>query len=181
MKSTAHLHQDHQFILRALRILDEMACRVETGEKLRTPDAERLMVFLRGFADRFHQGKEEGVLFPALLQDRAQSHHPELYAAIFQHDRHRSLLDGLEEAIRTGNSREFIYFARRLRQILSEHVEDEEQNLFELANLMLSSSQDQTVNADMESYDLQWQNENLPAMIQTLVDLETYYIPRSAA
>ena len=181
MKSTAHLEEDHKLILRALRILDEMASRVEQGDNLRTHDAEGLVLFLKGFADRFHQGKEEGVLFPALLRDRSQKNYSDLCTVIFQHERHRSLLDGLEESVHTGSSREFIYFARRLYDLLLAHVENEEENLFELANASLTHSEDEEVNVDMQQYELLWQNENLPGMIQTLVDLETRYVPKSAA
>src|SRR5262245_8980035 len=104
-----------------------MARGVEQGQILRLTDAEGVLAFLKGFAERFHQGKEEGVLFPTLLRDRSQKYHLDLSAAIFEHDRQRSLMDGLDEAMRTGNAREFVYFARRLSTVLRDHINDEEQ------------------------------------------------------
>ena len=181
MQSTTHLEDDHKLILRSLHILDEMTLRVEHGQRLNAKDAEGIVQFLKGFADRFHQGKEEGVLFPALLQDPTQIHHMDLAADIFQHDRQRSLIDGLEESVRTGNSREFVYFSRRLSHFFRDHIQDEEQNLFELMNSALTPEEDRAVNAGMHNYDFHWQNENLSRLIQGLMDLETEYLPRFAA
>ena len=181
MLSTTHLEDDHKLILRSLRILDEMSERCEQCRKLSPEDAERLVQFLKGFGDRYHQGKEEGVLFPALLQDPSQKHHKDLAADIFQHDRQRSLIDGLEESVHTRNVTEFIYFSRRLSLFLRDHIQDEEQNLFELMKSVLTPEEDRAVNAGMQRYELIWQNENLKKLIQSLMDLETEYLPKSAA
>jgi hemerythrin-like domain-containing protein len=181
MKCIDHLQDDHKLILRALCILDEMACRVEQGQKLHTRNAGNLILFLKGFADRFHQGKEEGVFFPALLRDARQEHHSDLRAAVFQHDRQRSLMDGLEESIRIENSSEFVYFARRLSHVLRDHVEEEEQSLFSQAASALTPTEDEAVKVEMQEYELLWQNKNLPGLIQNLVELEASYISKPAA
>lgn len=181
MLCTTHLEDDHQLILRSLRILDEMTERCEQCRRISAEDADRLVQFLKGFADRFHQGKEEGVLFPALLKDPSQKHHMDLAADIFQHDRQRSLIDGLEESVHTGNVNEFIYFSRRLSLFLRDHIQDEEQDLFELIKSVLSPEEDKAVNAGMQRYELLWQNVNLQRLIQSLMDLETQYLPKSAA
>jgi len=181
VKSTTHLEDDHKLILRSLGILDEMTGRVEEGQTLHSRDAEEVVLFLKGFADRFHQGKEEGVLFPALLRNRSEKHDADLSAAVFEHDRLRSLMEGLEESIRTHNSSEFVYFARRLSRVLRDHVKEEEQNLFEIVNRTLAPSEDEAVKEEMQQYELLWQNQNLPGLIQMLVNLESRYISRPAA
>ena len=59
MKSMTFLIEDHRKILRALNVLEEMAARVQRGQKLNEKDVKGILAFLEGFGDRHHQGKEE--------------------------------------------------------------------------------------------------------------------------
>lgn len=61
MKTTRQLKEDHGQILRALDVLEEMAARVRRKQPLEPEDTLELVAFLPGYADRHHQGTEEGV------------------------------------------------------------------------------------------------------------------------
>src|SRR5688500_7832135 len=101
MKATNHLMEDHKYILRALNVLDQMAKAAGRGEQIDAQDVEDILQFLRLFADRHHQGKEESVLFPAILKDGHQGEYPKLCHLVFEHNQERSLVEGLEESLRT--------------------------------------------------------------------------------
>jgi hemerythrin-like domain-containing protein len=134
MKSTSVLQEDHKYLLRSLNILAEIASRVEASQGVNQKDMEILLDFLKGFGDRHHQGKEESVLFPALLRDREQKNYHKLCSLIFEHNRERSLVRGLRDSLLTKNTRELVYYAQRLNEILRAHIKEEEEVLFPLVD-----------------------------------------------
>ena len=181
MKSTALLLEDHRHLLRALSVLEEMAKRAQRGESLNERDVEDLLEFFRSFGDRHHQGKEEGVLFPELLQDRAQKNYQELDHLIFEHDRDRSLIEGLQDSILTKNAKDFVYCAGRLIEILRAHIHKEDEVLFALVDSTLTPSQDERVAQDMKSYDQLWQDKELSGLLAQLDHLESKYVVKAPA
>ena len=64
MKSTEFLIKEHKLILRALDVLDAMSASIEKTETVGHPDIDKILDFLRWFADAHHQAKEETICFP---------------------------------------------------------------------------------------------------------------------
>jgi hemerythrin-like domain-containing protein len=181
MKLTDLLREEHRHIRRASGILLEMAARAESGQDVDQSDLERVLEFLKGFGDRFHQGKEECVLFPALLIDRDQKHYPQLCGLVFQHNRERFLVDGLCECLAARNAGDFIHHARKLDEILLSHLREEEEVLFPLAAGAFSPAEDERVFSEMQGFDAAWQKRELSGQLQNLADLESKYVaPRVA-
>src|SRR5438309_379429 len=113
MKCTDLLRKDHQIILRALDVLEQMADEVKKDHSVHPQDVESIVGFLKEFEDEHHQTKEESALFPILLKNSG-SQQAKLAQMLFEHDQERSLLDGLEEAIKTKHGPDFVHFAERL-------------------------------------------------------------------
>jgi hemerythrin-like domain-containing protein len=151
MKCTDLLMQDHKVILRALDVLDQMANRVEDDHPAEGEDVEMILRFLRTFADDYHQGKEESALFPELLRSSSANQGP-LRQMIFEHDQERSLVEGLEEAVRTNKGADFVHFARRLTSLIRTHIHKEDHILFEIAEQLLSAEQDARVSAELDTF-----------------------------
>lgn len=180
MKSTDLLREEHRQIRRALDILLDMAARAEQGQDLNQDDIEGVLGFLRGYGDRFHQGKEECVLFPALLRDEDQKYYPRLCGMVFEHNRQRFLVDGLCECMLAKNANHFIRHARRLNEILISHLHEEEEVLFPLVGAALSPAEDDRVLSEMRGFDTAWQKRELSGQLQRLADLESRYRPQIA-
>jgi hemerythrin-like domain-containing protein len=180
MKATAVLMNEHKYILRALNILEQMALEVERGEAIDDTDTEYLLQFLRTFADGHHQGKEECVLFPAMLEgDR--SDYPKLCQMIFEHDQERSLVEGLEDAVRTKKGKDFVYYARRLVNILRTHIYKEDHILFGLADAAFSAEEDERVARNLADYERSWQDTVLSGQLKRLNALEWRYLGKAAS
>ena len=152
MKATLLLKSDHKQILRALSVLEEMVARVQLGARPDATDVRGVVDFLNGFGDYHHQGREEFVVFPALLRDRGQKNYKELAGMIYEHNRQRSLLEGLQDSLLTRKTADFIYCATTLIKILREHVREEEDVLFPLIDAMFSPSEDERVAQGMTAY-----------------------------
>lgn len=179
MKSTVVLREDHRHLLTALNILAEMAAQGERAQSVNEKDLETLLVFLKGFGDRHHQGKEESVLFPALLRDREQKNYQKLCALTFEHNRERSLVGGLWDSILTKNTRDFVYYAKRLNDILRAHIKEEEEVLFPLVESTLSPTEDELVVREMKAFDTAWQETELPSQLRNLSDMDSKYLSKA--
>jgi hemerythrin-like domain-containing protein len=151
MKCTDILIQDHQIIRRALDVLDIMSARVENGEALEPEHVETLLGFLRTFADDHHQVKEESALFPELLQT-SLANDARLRQIRFEHDQERSLVEGLEDALRTKKGSDFVHFAKWLSLLIRTHIHKEDNILFELAERSFSQEQDEQVTAELNKF-----------------------------
>src|SRR5689334_21339615 len=131
MKCTDLLDKDHQIILRALDVLEQMANEVKKTHVVDPRDIEFVVRFLKEFEDEHHQTKEESALFPILLKNSAFQQ-ARVNQILFQHDQERSLVDGLEEALKTQHGQDFVHFAERLVTLLRSHIYNEEFGLFGL-------------------------------------------------
>jgi hemerythrin-like domain-containing protein len=172
MKCTSLLSQDHNAILRALQVLRAMAARTEQAEPVGTEDIQKLLRFLRAFADDHHQTKEESALFPELVRTSAVNYEP-LRHMIFEHDQERSLVEGLQEALCTKKGSEFVYFAKRLIQLLSTHIQKEEEVMFQIAEQSLSDEQDEHIVSQLEKFRVE------PEVLADLQHLEWTYLRRT--
>jgi len=157
-----------------------MAINVEDGKRIDEIDLEDILRFLKIFADDQHQGKEENVLFPAILRCAECSHYPKLRQMIFEHDQERSLVEGLEEALRTKKGKDFVYFADRLNQILRTHIYKEDNILFELADANLSPQEDERVAKELIEYERNCDPKVLGPLLDRLHALEWKYLGKAA-
>jgi len=173
MKCTDLLTQEHKTILRALDILDHMAARIEEDQPLAVEDVETILRFLRAFADNQHQAKEESALFPELLRTSAANDAP-LRQMIFEHDQERSLVEGLEDSLRTKRGMEFVHFANRLTGLIRTHIRKEDNILFPMAERCLSPEQDERVTTELNKFEVD------VAFLADLRRLEWTYLRRVA-
>jgi hemerythrin-like domain-containing protein len=173
MKCTDLLIQDHKIIVGALDVLDRLAERVGNDLPVDVQHVEMLLHFLRTFADDHHQTKEESALFPELMRTPAGSE-ARLRQMIFEHDQERSLVEGLEDALRTKKGVEFVLFANRLSALIRSHIHKEDTVLFGIAERWLSAEQDERVVAGLEKFQID------PSIVADLHRLESTYLTRAA-
>jgi hemerythrin-like domain-containing protein len=173
MKCTDLLTQEHKTILRGLDILDHMAARIEEDQPIAVEDVETILRFLRAFADNQHQAKEESALFPELLRTSA-ANDAALRQMIFEHDQERSLVEGLEDSLRTKRGMEFVHFANRLTGLIRTHIRKEDNILFPMAERCLSPEQDERVTTELNKFEVD------VAFLADLRRLEWTYLRRVA-
>ena len=171
MKSISDLTEDHRIIWRSLDVLDEMSARTQNQQPIPEQDVLTLLRFLRVFADDHHQTKEESALFPVLMQTKANGR---LRQMIFEHDQERSLVEGLEDSLRTRKGAEFVHFANRLAQLIRTHIQKEDTVLFPIAESCLSEQQDERVTAELQKFTVD------STLLDDLRRLEWAYLKRAA-
>src|SRR5262249_31936542 len=92
----------------------------------------------------------------------------------FEHDQERSLVEGLEDALRTKKGPDFVLLAKWLALLIRTHIHKEDNILFELAERSLSSEQDEQVTAELNRFQVD------PGIVGALDGLEATYLSPAA-
>lgn len=138
MKPTDVLMEEHRVIERALDALEEAATRLELGRDVPKEVLESLLDFIRGFADRCHHHKEEGVLFPYLESRGLSSTDGPVGVMLQEHEIGRRHVTAMAGAVDTSRGVEFAAHARAYIQLLREHIDKEDHVLFPMADEVMA-------------------------------------------
>jgi hemerythrin-like domain-containing protein len=177
MKTTHFLIQEHKLILRALDVLDSMSASVEKTGTVEGPDVEKILDFLRWFADAHHQAKEETILFPALKTAAVSQNRPVEHMTL-EHDQERALIEEMEKDLRLAKLSEFVACANRLNSTLRNHIYKEDHILFETADAVLSPQEDDAAFEQLSRFDTVTDKQALQERLRELRSLEWKYLGR---
>ena len=175
MRSTNLLTQEHKLILRALDVLDALTASMEARGEFDEDAVDRVLDFLRWFADAHHQVKEETILFPAIkacsgAEDRPVSH------MMFEHDRERQSIEDLEKDVRLKKLPDFAAAENKLSSTLRNHIYKEDELLFPEADSLLSSQQDDVIFEQLQRFDTPFDKQTLEHKQSELHSLEWKYL-----
>src|SRR5262245_66035921 len=106
-----------------------MADLMESTGSANQTDVDKVLNFLRWFADAHHQAKEEMILFPALKAAAAAQDRP-VQHLILEHRQERLLIEDLEKNLRLGELSNFALCANHLSSTLRNHLYKEDRILF---------------------------------------------------
>lgn len=144
MYATQELRNEHEGIRVALAVLEKMADDAEAGGTPNLNDADRILDFLRTFADKCHHGKEEDLLFPALEKAGVSRDQGPIGVMLIDHEHGREHIKAMVQALaglHSGDSDSPVAFAAAARgyvQVLSSHINKENNVLFVMAEQHLS-------------------------------------------
>lgn len=137
------LKHDHRVIERALRAVDGVCTRLGWGERVPPEVLAGLVDFISDFADRYHHGKEERYLFPALQRRGVGSGRGPLSVIADEHEAERELTDQMRRSVEgyreydEESARRFVQAASRYGELLLRHMEREDSILFRIADEVL--------------------------------------------
>ncbi|MFX1250788.1 MAG: hemerythrin domain-containing protein [Promethearchaeota archaeon] len=144
MKPTEELMKEHEAIQVMLSILEQMCNRLELGERLPPGKLERVLEFIKLFADKCHHGKEEDLLFPAMIKAGFSKEGGPIAVMLHEHVIGRNAVKGMDEAlVKYKQSKDtipegFIENARTYIRLLRQHIDKEDHILYPMANQHLS-------------------------------------------
>jgi hemerythrin-like domain-containing protein len=154
MEPTEILSSEHRVIERVIAALDAAADRLEASEPMRVDFFLDAIRFIRNFADGYHHGKEEGVLFEAMARNGMPITGGPIGMMLYEHDRARELTAGLSNAadqLVAGDRRvtdTLVDYARAYGELLRQHIFKEDNILFPMAARMIAPQDRETVLAD---------------------------------
>ena len=136
------LREEHVIIERALSVLEAFALGVEAGKAVPKERVESLLDLLKTFADKCHHGKEEQILFPALLATKAGDAKATVDDLLKEHEVGRATVRRMSDGIAGWEKPEargrFASAAHDYVDLLRRHIAKETEGLLPLSERLLS-------------------------------------------
>ena len=140
MNYTEELKDEHKGIVLMLQILEKICDVLDAGEKVDAGHLERIVEFLKVFADKCHHAKEEELLFPAMEKAGIPKEGGPIGAMLQEHEIGREYVKGFGEAVgeykstKTEASQKIVKNARNYIALLLQHIVKEDTVLYPLAD-----------------------------------------------
>lgn len=143
-KPTEYLTEEHEAIKKMLKIVDKVSQKLESGEEVVPDHLEKIVYFIRGFADKCHHAKEEDLLFPAMIESGVPEEGGPIGVMLQEHDEGRGYVGQMKEAAekyKDGDKSlcaQFVENGRNFINLLSQHIDKENDILYQIANMHIS-------------------------------------------
>jgi hemerythrin-like domain-containing protein len=138
------LMEEHRIIEKALDAMEAWTAKLAAGsESDDKVELARFVSFIQGFADAYHHGKEEDVLFVAMNEHGFPSHTGPVAVMLHEHELGRSHVRALDELARqtpAWSDDDLASLGRVVREfssLLRQHIRKEDQVLYPMADARL--------------------------------------------
>ena len=150
------LMHEHEAIRFALQILENFERRIASGQAVETDDLAAFLGFLKEFADKCHHGKEEGILFPALVAAGVSQQGGPVDVMLDEHVQGRRWIAQMEASLSPRLDLDgFAKAARGYREMLLAHIQKENEVLFPMAERVLPPEELELIFARFEAHEAQ--------------------------
>jgi hemerythrin-like domain-containing protein len=172
-KAIDDLKNEHDAILSAIQILERMIAGMEKAPSVDTKDMRDFIGFLKEFADKCHHGKEEGLLFPALIQAGLPEKGGAIGVMLGDHAQGRQFIRDMEESLTPQVDRvKLAQAAGGYATLLRNHIQKENMMLFPMTEKMLTETQLEQLYEEFEEHEEKvigpGRHEELHAMLKSL-------------
>ncbi|MEM3832637.1 MAG: hemerythrin domain-containing protein [Thermoprotei archaeon] len=143
MLATEVLKEEHEIILRMLRILNVISVRLKEDKIVDVNVFTRILDFIKNFVDKCHHSKEENVLFPVLEAHGIPKKEGPIGVMLIEHEYGRKYIKALTDAVERyygGEKKakqEIIDNITNYVNLLSQHIMKENEILFPMGNEVL--------------------------------------------
>jgi len=151
VQATEILKEEHHGVKLSLRILDQLCAQLTAATvgqgAVYSGDLAQLIEFFKIFVDKCHHAKEEEVLFPVLLKEEAPRTAELVQILLAEHVASRNLVAQMAEALTSYQAGNRIAIsalrkaASSYAQLLAEHIANEDQDLYPMADSMISADE----------------------------------------
>lgn len=141
MRPTEVLKNEHEAILLMLSILEKIAERLDNKESVDVTHLEKILEFIKVFADRCHHAKEEKVLFQEMINAGFPKEGGPIEVMLLEHDQGRDFVKKMSEGVakyKRGDQSApalIIDNARGYVSLLRGHIDKEDSILYPMADM----------------------------------------------
>jgi hemerythrin-like domain-containing protein len=142
---------EHRIIERVLTALERATTRLSKGQDVYLRFFTGATVFIKNFADGCHHQKEEGILFPALIQYGLSKETGPVAVMLAEHEEARRLVQKIRQAIERLQSsddsarNDLIHNSEGYIKLLRQHIYKEDNILYPMADKVLPADQQQQI------------------------------------
>ncbi len=153
------LMDEHRIIEQALGSLETCAIEVEGGLALERPVAHDYADFLKGFADSWHHGKEEDILFRRMVERGFSAEAGPVAVMLHEHRQGRELVGRIasvgagEGPVAAEERASFLAASRGFVPLLRQHIQKEDNILYPMSARVLTPEEFERMLADFEAFE----------------------------
>ena len=168
MKSTDVLRNEHIYIKKVLAALRKECISIVNGNKVDFEVFEKVIDFVRNYADKYHHQKEEQHLFNVMAEQLVKDIGAgPIEGMLTEHDFGRSYIYELEQALKRYKDGDMdarvdiVGNAMGYEQLLTKHIDKEDNAIFNLAERKLDATVLGKLDKDFEEIEAIQENENI--------------------
>lgn len=182
MNAIEIMMDEHKYISRMLKIVREACYTAYKDGQVNFEDFEKIIYFIKNYADSHHHKKEEVLLFNKMVQHLGAVAEKTInYGMLVEHDMGRLYVKGVEEALekfKEGNQEailDIIANAISYTHLLERHIDKEDNVIYKFGERQLSEEIMNEVNE--ECIEFEKNNESTrDTNISILEELEKKYM-----
>ncbi|KAB3529269.1 hemerythrin domain-containing protein [Alkaliphilus serpentinus] len=182
MSSINVLVDEHKKILRMLKVVRTLSLHTFNTKEVYDQDFYLAIDFIRNYADKFHHGKEEDILFDYMSSELGQAIKiGPIYGMLAEHDLGRLFIKSLEDALKAaeaGNEEakvDIVANAICYTDLLHRHIDKEDNAIFTFAASKLSKESLDKMNKDFEAARDRLKSDEVEKKYTSILeDLENY-------
>lgn len=156
MKTGDLLKREHDAILDFLEVLESISRYMESGNEVPAEDLSIILDFIVSFTGKYHQAREEKIVFPAMANAGILNHNGPLGEMITQHHTLQGYIRLMEDSLtHTPFHRDkFIKAAEDYTARARTHIAAETGELFPLADSRMDQASIEKLARELEQYDI---------------------------
>jgi len=148
------LTAEHRVIQTVLDAMEAQVLALRRGEELRKDWWSRAVEFVEMFADKCHHGKEEALLFPALVAHGVADRGGPVGVMKHEHAHGRELKDAMLRASNKSDVTSLAKHATTFIEFLRQHIDKEDHCLFQMARAHLPQDQVRELLLQFEQFEV---------------------------
>jgi len=176
ISATDILRREHDAILRMLDATEEVVHRLDAGNAVAPRVLEGLLEFFRLFADRCHHGKEEDLLFPKLHEKGMPREMGPIGVMLHEHEQGRAFVREMAQAAadyatsQPQAAARWTAAASGYASLLREHIYEENNILFVMAEQLLTPEEQRQLSAQFEKVEAEKMGEGTHERLHALME-----------
>ena len=184
MNSIELMVYEHTNILRMLKVVRKACHKILLGDDVCYEDFEKMIDFIRNYADVHHHGKEEKFLFKEMETNLGSAGKQLVrHGMLVEHDLGRLFISELKDAleqVKSGNQEsklDIIANSIGYANLLNRHISKEDQVVYTFAERELSKEILDTINKQTEDFEQEAEKRGTQNFYKELLEkLESKYI-----
>ncbi|MCL5784354.1 MAG: hemerythrin domain-containing protein [Patescibacteria group bacterium] len=164
-------------------MLEEIGQRLKSNQEVDPKHLQDLLEFLQVFVDKCHHHKEEDVLFPAMEEAGIPKEDGPIGMMLLEHDEGRGFVQQMAQAVEkyiAGDKTAGLQITASIQgyaPLLTEHIEKEDNILYYMADMHLSSSKQKQLLTEFEKIEREKVGKGKHEQFHELLhNLETIYL-----
>lgn len=174
---------EHKFIKRMLEVIRKACIGIMNGKDIDYADFDKMIDFVRNYADNHHHGKEEKILFNRMIDEIGGAAEKLVrFGMLVEHDLGRLFMKNLEEsllAVRNGDEDakvDVIANAVSYTHLLNRHIYKEDNVVYPFAKRELSSETLKKIDSECDNFEKDMEKSGVQdKYIESLEFLERKY------